>query len=142
MLKSTDHLMQKWIADVCHMMFQLQQIKVEVADKHFVVSLDASYQGFESPISETTSQAGSDSIRSEHVISRLLNEEARQTGFRSESKIAADTTYYMAESKKCTPVKHITCYKCGKKGHYQAQCHDVKKTEDGAAVAINEDGLW
>jgi len=98
----------------------------------FVVSLDATDPSL---------------LTSEHVISRLLNEEVRQSGLNHESQTTQkDTAFYTKASKtKCTPIELITCFRCQKKGHYQAQCpENTKKPVNQALAAVgdSENGVW
>jgi hypothetical protein len=76
----------------------------------------------------------------DHVIAHLLNEEVHQIGLKSvEPKMEAFSAY---TARKQTPIEHITCFNCQKKGHYQAQCLEFQKEHMGAVAKEGEDGVW
>ena len=84
-------------------------------------------------------------LTSEHVISRLLNEEVGQLVLNCDHELQTtqkDTTFY-ANSKK-TPIERITCFKCQKKGHYQSQCPQNKfgNKANVAAMEDSKNGIW
>ena len=76
--KAEDQPMQNWIAIVRHTAFHLTQIGVEVSDEDFILvltqGLPAAYETFVVSLDATDPSL----LASEHVISRLLNEEVHQ----------------------------------------------------------------
>ena len=70
--------MQNWIATVRHMSFRLTQIGVEVSEEYFILvltqGLPTTYETFVVSLDATDPSL----LTSEHVISRLLNEEVGQ----------------------------------------------------------------
>lgn len=151
MKKTDDQSMSSWIADVRATAFRLGEIGSTIEDEdiilvltqgladsydHFVVSLDAT---------------DSDKVDLDLVITRLMNEETRQLNsieYKDRTAIAETSAFYAATNTKKCPLDQITCYKCGKKGHYQAQCPDNQKAgpvANAAFVAEEEsdtDGVW
>ena len=144
--KGEEQPMQTWIAEVKHTRFHLTQIGVEVSDKDFILvltqGLPAAYETFVVSLDATDPSL----LTSEHVISRLLNEEARQSGLNHELQTTQkDAAFYTKESKtKHTLIEQITCFRCQKKGHYQAQCpENTKKPVNQALAAVEESaGVW
>jgi hypothetical protein len=143
--KATDQTMSSWVAKVRHTAFRLEEIGVEVSDEDFILvltqGLPPSYDNFVVTLDATDV----DVLSSEHVITRLLNEEARQINGTRESP-KTDAAYFVANQRR-TPIAEITCFKCGKKGHYQSQCPDAQKegvSANGAFVEDSdaEDGVW
>ena len=142
--------MQNWIAVVRHTAFRLSQIGVEVSDEDFILvltqGLPAAYETFVISLNATDPSL----LTSEHVISRLLNEEVRQLALNHESTITQKEAafYTKASNMKRTPIEQITCFKCQKKGHYQSQCpENIKNLPNQARAAIIEDsdsetGTW
>lgn len=70
---------------------------------HFVTTLDAT------PRNDLTL---------EYVVGRLLNEESRQLSAHPEKPAGA--AFIAAKTPR--PIEEITCFNCGAKGHYQANC--------------------
>ena len=145
--KAEDQPMLSWIANVHHTTFCLGEIGVKVSDEDLVLvlmqGLPPSYENFVVILGATNTTQ----LTSEHVITQLLNEEARQANNSHES-LKNDTAYFAANWKH-TPIciAEITCFKCGKKGHYQSQCPDAQKEAVGANGTFvedsdSEDGVW
>jgi gag-polypeptide of LTR copia-type/Zinc knuckle len=67
------------------------------------------------------------------VAQRCMNEEARQLSMQDpEASTSNQTTAFVAQTKPRRDRKEITCFKCGKKGHYRNEC--PTKDEETAAV--------
>ena len=138
--KDEDQPMQNWIAIVRHTAFRLTQIGVEVSDEDFILvltqGLPPAYETFVVSLDATDPSL----LTSEHVISRLLNEEVRQSAHDSNKQ--KDTAFH-ANTKR--PLDQITCYKCHKKGHYQSRCPENSNDQARVAAAENsnsENGVW
>ena len=58
-----------------------------------------------------------DDLTVDYVISRLLNEEARQNVIGS-----LDANSALVAAGPCRDFRNITCYLCQEKGHYQSHC--------------------
>jgi hypothetical protein len=138
--KDEDQPMQNWIATVRHTAFRLTQIGVEVPDEDFILvltqGLPAAYETFVVSLDATDPSL----LTSEHVISRLLNEEVRQSAHDSNKQ--KDAAFH-ANLKR--PLDQITCYKCHKKGHYQSKCPENSNDQARAAIIEDSDsetGTW
>lgn len=144
--KAEDQPMSNWIAEVRHTAFCLGQIGVEVSDEDFVLvltqGLPRTYENFVVSLDATDP----DLLDSEHVITRLLNEEARQINTNTSRESSTKDAAFLASNQKRTPIAEITCFKCAKKGHYQSQCPNAQQTEraHGAFVedSDSESGVW
>ena len=118
--KPEDQPMQNWIVIVRHTAFRLTQIGVEVSDEDFILvltqGLPAAYETFVVSLDATDPSL----LTSKHVISRLLNEEVCQLVLNNcdpELQITWKDAAFHTGTKR-TPIEHITCLKCQKKGHY------------------------
>jgi hypothetical protein len=76
------------------------------------------------------------------VKARLINEEARQLATKPtlpvRNNVKPDSEEALSvEPKPRTPLSDITCFKCGKKGHYQSNCPD--NILEATAQVVTED---
>jgi hypothetical protein len=138
--KRDEQPMQNWIAEVQHAACRLQETNVEVPDEDFILvetqGLPVSYDNLVVSLDASPPEM----LIVDHAIRRLLNEEVRQIGHKSvEVKTEAFSAY---TAQKQTPIEHITCFNCQKKGHYRAQCPDLPKEHAGVVVNADEDGVW
>ena len=78
---------------------------------------------------------------------RLLNKEVHQLALNNrdpELQITWKDAAFHTSTKR-TPIEHVTCFKCQKKGHYQSQCpKNIKKSSNQANIAVedSENGVW
>jgi hypothetical protein len=121
MLKKTDDMtMQAWIAHVRRVAFQLQEmIDVSVSDEDIIlvltIGLPPSYNNFIVTLDSTPY----DDLTLDYVISRLMNEEARQShATDSNASALHDAALVSHVQRHRVPLKNITCFHCGEKGHY------------------------
>ena len=131
MKKGDTQSIQSWVADVRRVAFQLSEIDVTVPDEDVILVLTAGLpSSYESFIISLDAVSPS-SLTLDFVVSRLLNEEARQGIPATNSSSSA-----MVATRTKTPLAQITCFKCGKKGHYQSNCPD--QDTKTASVAVEE----
>jgi len=82
------------------------------------MGLPANYENFVMVLDSTPPEI----FTLQYVITRLLNEESR-IGFVEDTQ--AETValaVHNAAAAKREGTSHITCYRCGQKGHYQLNC--------------------
>ncbi|KAF9231701.1 hypothetical protein BU15DRAFT_55844 [Melanogaster broomeanus] len=147
--------MSSWIADVQQAAFRLKEVGYVATDEDKILilmqGLPCSYDSFiislDAAIAVITTDDESEpepTISLEIIKARLINEEAHQLAakpippFRNHSKPKSDVAM-SAHPKPRTPLTHITCFKCGKKGHYQSHCPDNALEETVQAVAEYSD---
>lgn len=153
--------MQAWIGQVSAHVFRMEQagIKVDELDRILAITmgLPASY----TPVIIHFDSLPADDLTLNGVISRLLNEEIRQTAdaalqpatvpapdVKLEEDIAMAVTG--GRSKFAMNPAHVTCFLCQESGHFMAACPlrgafsaFLKKTmaSGTAAVAVEDDGI-
>lgn len=114
--------MQSWVAEVRHAAHQLKDAKAEATDEDIILVLT---QGlpitFENFVVSLDTTASSD-LTLNYIISCLLNEEARQKVKEMEPFHDPHNSAMATTSQHRSPTLNITCYKCGKRGHYQKDC--------------------
>jgi hypothetical protein len=78
-----------------------------------------------------------DRTKFDFVVQRCINEEARQISSASSAQSSGQNSAFSAVSKPKKDKKDVTCFRCGKKGHYQSECkEDLKETGN----AVQEKG--
>ncbi|KAH7903387.1 hypothetical protein BJ138DRAFT_1020721 [Hygrophoropsis aurantiaca] len=159
--------MNNWIADVQQAAFRLKEVGYIADDEDkilvltqglpsscdsFIISLDTALS-IPVPDPDNPTIMIESTLSLEVVKARLINEEARQFTAPGTTPRSTDSQPDVAmhaeasHSKPRTPLANITCFSCGKKGHYQINCPDKKVDEKGttaaAAAATKEpDGVW
>jgi hypothetical protein len=114
MRKPDDQKMSTWIGDVRSLVFRLSQVGVTVNDENVILvltmGLPASFDTFVVALDSTDAAA----LTLDYVIGRLLNEESRISVVTPSVPEAA----YAANARR--PLSQITCFTCGKRGHYKS----------------------
>jgi hypothetical protein len=129
MKKGDVQSIQSWVADVRRIAFQLSEINSTVPDEDIILVLTAGLPPSYETFTISLDAVPPDLLTLDFVISRLLNEEARQYIPTTDSRSVA-----LATTRTKTPLAQITCFKCQKKGHYQSNCTDT--AEEIAAAAV------
>lgn len=79
------------------------------------------------------------------VVQRCMNEEARQAAAHDVTS-HGDKAYHADATRPKRDKAEITCYKCGKKGHYRNECKDEEKKDEekasAASAEVPEDVAW
>ncbi len=142
-----DQPMSQWIADVRSLSFRLRAIGVTVEEEDMILvmtmGLPRTYDTFTVALDSTPA----DQLTLDSVITRLLNEESRAEHARPaddvDEKPSIETAAYVSRAKRsdrpqsrtgAPNLSHITCFNCGKKGHYQANCPSKNSEQSHAAV--------
>ena len=76
-----------------------------------------------------------DRTKFDFVVQRCINEEACQLSILGSKQSSGQNSAYSAESKPRKDKKNVTCYKCGKKGHYKNECKEEEETEKAETPA-------
>ncbi len=131
MHKSNNQRMSSWIGDVRSVVFRLKQAGISVDNEDIILVLTMGL-----PLSFDTLVVALDSTNAsaltlDYVIARLLNEESRMT---TTSSSLSRNAAFRADTHTHRPISQITCFTCGKKGHYQINCPDRDKPATNAAI--------
>jgi hypothetical protein len=126
MTKTPEQPMSDWIAEVNRIAFQLEEIGVNVSDEDKILvltqGLPEEYRQFIITLDATPSTQ----LTIDDVTSRLINEESHHVNVPD----APDGAYNAITTlRNHTPLERITCFHCGKKGHYQSNCPMSSSTQ-------------
>ncbi len=146
--------MASWVADIKGVVFQLSQIGVITPDEDIILALTNGLPACYEHLVLTLDSTPSEVFNLNYVIGHLRTKEACQhPEFRS-SATGMDLTLVVTRDRPKRSLVHITCFGCGNKGHYQANCpanpapyRPENKPVTAAAVEMagtdNEgDGFW
>jgi hypothetical protein len=154
--KTSSETMQAWIGQIQALGFRLEQAGISVSDQDKILALTMGLPSSYDAIIINFDSTPSDQLTLSHVISRLLNEEVRQTsGQPSNINDTSEETRDEAMAVTgCggrragggTP-SDVVCIFCDKKGHYKSDCPDrlawesskKKGSKEYAAAVFNED---
>lgn len=130
-LEKGELTIQGFISEARSVANQLNDIGVTVDDEDIILvltgGLPPSYDNFVVSLDSTPPS----NLTLEYVITRLLNEEARQLGTTPPKAESSERNVAFAADVK-RRLAFITCFNCQKKGHFASDCPD-KKTEKVAA---------
>ena len=133
--------MQAWITDVASAAFRLEAAGVSVTEEDQILilmnGLPPSYDSFAVSLDATTPSE----LTLNHAVIRLINEYERQASARPTPKsavprdpgVAAAILSSEKPARARRPIAEITCFKCGKKGHYQMNCPESESAPAPAA---------
>ena len=142
--------MASWIADVKGVAFQLSQIGVTIPEEDIILALTNGLPPSYEHLVLTLDSTPSEVFNLDYVIRRLWTEETRQHA-ESGKPDTEDHALAVSDRPKRTGLAHITCFGCGNKGHYQANCPTnprspqmpiINKPVDAAAVVESTEDVW
>jgi gag-polypeptide of LTR copia-type/Domain of unknown function (DUF4219) len=138
--------MASWIGRVKAMRFELEAIGVKISDEDIILvltnGLPGGYEQFVIALDATRPE----DITLGNIIMRLANEEGRRemNVVKKEEEKNRLGESALAAKKECCDRSEITCFGCGKKGHFRSECLDKKEETATATVALvsNLDNLF
>ena len=157
--KEPNELMSTWISRIRGIANHLNEIGAKVGDEEIILALTMGL-----PPEYNTLIISLDSatqLELDNVITRLLNEEIRQEPIPgSGSQGSQPREIALAATRDRSSKSHITCFRCGRKGHYRSECQraidgsgsDGKpegekkapgcKHEVAGVATVNDDEIW
>ena len=135
MTKRNDQPMSAWVADVRRAAYNLRAIAPSmVSDSDIISVLTGGLPSSYAPFVVTLDSTPESLLTLEYAITRLLNEEARQScvtprsnALRTAAVSNSDEALSAQDApatktKVATPIERITCFRCQAKGHYARTC--------------------
>jgi hypothetical protein len=136
MTKKPDQIIANWITNICSATFCLKESGVSVDDEDIILVLTMGFSpSYSLFIVSLNAAAANTLLMLLHIINHLLNEETCQTSLANVPASLSDNIALAAVAKTCTPLKQITCFRCGRKGHYQLNC-SVPTAANSATTAL------
>ncbi|KAI0707883.1 hypothetical protein C8Q76DRAFT_594498, partial [Earliella scabrosa] len=127
--------MSAWIADVKRSAARLRDVGADISDEDIILVLTNGLPPSYSSVIVALDSTDPSVLDLDFVINRLLNEETRQITEQAQAPVPAPTptasgpvpnsvaaAAVISTAKPATPLSRITCYNCGKKGHYAEDC--------------------
>ncbi|TFK73696.1 hypothetical protein BDN72DRAFT_761184 [Pluteus cervinus] len=140
--------MTSWIADVRRAAFALARIGSPVPEDDIILVLTTGLPASYSNLVTTLDAVDPRILTLDYTITRLLSKETRQrldttaapASTSTSTPVNSDpnpTSYAASPTRKKTPIEKITCFKCGKKGHYQSACNKSDSANTAADTAAS-----
>jgi hypothetical protein len=157
MEKKADQSMSSWIGDVRSLAHQMKHVGITLPDIFTIVVLTSGLPSEYEPVVVALDAVDSTKLTLDITIARLLNEEERHLSRKLMAEYRTPTLNEPAadDDSAAYATPNVTCYACGKKGHYAKDCKknggDCKKTGGDAKAAVardldtgldEPDGVW
>ena len=131
--KKPDESMSAWISRIRGIANHLNEIGAKVKDEEVILALTMCLPDHYNNLIITLDSSTQLEINT--VITRLLNEEIRQEaspgdGSRSQGSQPREVAF-VATTRDRSAKSHITCFRCGRKGHYRSECPRSAEGSDG-----------
>lgn len=145
--------MESWIGEVRTRARRLENIEVKVSDEDIIVVLTAGLPTFYTPVIISFDAIETDKLTVDFVITRLLNEEARQASSSIVKKEDDENTQAAMRAEKLNrfaeklnkAAASVQCFYCLELGHFSSSCpiklKDNKTREDAGRQKLKESSL-
>ena len=126
--------MESWIGEVRSRARRLESVEVKVSDEDIIVVLTAGLPISYTPVVISFDAVEPEKLTLDFVITRLLNEEARQAGPSVIKGEDDGTAMHVERVKRSNSGISVQCFYCLEIGHYSSACpaklKDNKARED------------
>ncbi len=136
--KRMDQLMQAWIGEVRSMAFRMEEAGLVVSNQDKILAVTMGLPVAYDPVIISLDATPTEQLTLDFVISRLLNEEVRQSGMSPSPSMTASDPGIAAATMRSEVPKVVTCYFCNKVGHYRSECPDRLAWETSKAVKASK----
>jgi hypothetical protein len=118
--------MSKWITSVRDVVCQIKDLGGDVPDEEVIVILTNSLPESYAPLVNQLDTMAETDCTINHVITRLIGEERCQARDKDREKGQEGVVTFLAARRKRRDPSEVTCYACGKKGHYRTNCPETQ----------------
>lgn len=132
--------MESWIGEVRTRARRLESVEVQISDEDIIVVLTAGLPSSFTPVIISFDALEPEKLTLDFVITRLLNEEARQTTHSTVKKEEDETALRAERVNKIG--NNVQCFYCLEMGHYSTACptklKENKAREDAGRRKLKE----
>lgn len=144
--KGRTQTMQAWVGNIRAQAFEMEMAGIDVNEQDVILALTLGLSSSYDAIIISFDGMDPEKLTVDAVITRLLNEETRQSGGRTHTSTPTHHNHSVDDDSALAvmhtsrhPLSEITCFFCTKKGHFRSDCPDRKAWEksrgEGAHVA-------
>ena len=145
--KKKDQMVQAWIRQIRSMVFRMEETGLTVSDQDIILALTLGLPSSFDQVIVALDSTPTENLTLDVVITRLLNDEVRQTSTSQHtSSVTRDAGQAAAAISSEKPKTFgdrakVTCFFCDKMGHYRSECPDraaweAMKTQVSANTAL------
>ncbi|PBK96259.1 hypothetical protein ARMGADRAFT_868429, partial [Armillaria gallica] len=123
---------QSWVGEIRGQAFTMQMSEIEVSDQDVILALTLGLPSSYDTVIIHFDATPPDQLTIDHIITRLLNDETRQSMNRHHSTQNAATTeeaLSVTQRRLRPDASEIVCFFCDQKGHYKDACPEKKLWE-------------
>ena len=137
--------MQAWIRHIQSLAFRMEEAGIEVANQDRILVLTMGLPDSYNPVIINFDSTASELLMLNQVITRLLNEEARQSSHSetTNEEDGCDEVLAAVQKNRSRPratggntSADIICYFCDEKGHYKSECPARREWEKAKVKKI------
>jgi len=137
-----DQTMESWIGEVRTRARRLESVEVKVSDEDIIVVLTAGLPSSYTPVVISFDAIEPEKLTLDFVITRLLNEEARQAGPSVVKREENENAAMRSDRVNTRTGINVQCFYCLEMGHYSSTCptklKDNKAREDTGRQKFKE----
>ena len=129
--KKASEPMSAWISRIRGIANHLNEIGAKVDNEEIILALTMGLPDQYNNLIITLNS--STQLELDTVITRLLNEEIRQEALPGDGSVSQSSSQrevvLVASTRDRSNKSHITCFGCGRKGHYRSECPRADKSD-------------
>nr|VWO94189.1 Uncharacterized protein [Ganoderma boninense] len=139
--KKKDQMVQVWIGQILSMAFCMEETGLTVSDQDIILALTLGLPPSFNQVIVALNSTPTENLKLDVVITRLLNDEVRQTSTLQPSpstpRDVGQAAAVISSEKPKAPVDRmkVMCFFCDKVGHYKLECPEKAAWESAKVQA-------